>query len=483
MNKKTSVNLTVLSFLLLNLPAQANSLEIQEFVADSLKNNLEFQALGANRDLAKSEQVAANGAFAPVFTMSALHTTTKDQVSNSFMPTVLQVDQISLGISKPTEFGGKLGLTLSSTQNKSDSPFATNPILMDGKLELTYSQAILNNGFGVNNSRSLESARTGLNLANAEYATNRDQLILNAARSYWRFAHAVENRKIRKGFVDRAKALLATNTRLKKRGLLETGDLYATRALVAVRESALLDARQSETAAWNDARVVAGYGDSKPLAQPSALTFRPISLSESPAPLGERSDIKQLALASQLASTEEATRKDMAMPDLDLQLSLGYLGREPNFGDALETLSKFKFSDFTAMITFNIALGENVHEAAWHRARIQRRQANQRLQYAKHAASLSLDSARNQLTSLEEQAKLAKKVITLQEKKLRFEERRYRQGRSTSRAIIDYQNDLLNARLSLAGVILRYETAKLDYWLARGMINETFKPLTGSTAQ
>jgi outer membrane protein TolC len=67
-----------------------------------------------------------------------------------------------------------------------------------------------------------------------------------------------------------------------------------------------------------------------------------------------------------------------------------------------------------------------------------------------------------QVNTLANQVETNKKIVRLQERKLKAEEVKLQYGRSSSDIIIRFQEDLLNARLNLARALFSYRIALIN---------------------
>ncbi|MCK5491896.1 MAG: TolC family protein, partial [Candidatus Omnitrophica bacterium] len=80
----------------------------------------------------------------------------------------------------------------------------------------------------------------------------------------------------------------------------------------------------------------------------------------------------------------------------------------------------------------------------------------------------------NRVNTMENQVNLFKSIVAVHKKKLDIEIKRLNSGRSNSDTLIRYEEDLLNARLSLANSLFNYRISNLDLELAQNLLLDKY---------
>jgi OMF family outer membrane factor len=114
-------------------------------------------------------------------------------------------------------------------------------------------------------------------------------------------------------------------------------------------------------------------------------------------------------------------------------------------------------------VTVSYPLGQSYEEAGMARARIEERQAEQRIASLRVRVGEAVRRAARQIRSTAERIDAARAGARLAQDRLDAETRRYEAGLSTTFLVTQAQRDLLQAQVNLLQTTLDYESALVNF--------------------
>jgi len=133
------------------------------------------------------------------------------------------------------------------------------------------------------------------------------------------------------------------------------------------------------------------------------------------------------------------------------------------FGDVLGQAFRNDFPTWSVGVTVNYPLGKSYEEVGLVRARIEQKQAEQRIVSLQHRIAEAIRQAARQVRSTAEREDAARAGATLAEQRLDSERRRYEVGLSTSFFVTQAQRDLLQAQVNLLQATLDYQSSLVSF--------------------
>src|SRR5262249_2254142 len=137
--------------------------------------------------------------------------------------------------------------------------------------------------------------------------------------------------------------------------------------------------------------------------------------------------------------------------------------RDRSFGDALGQTFSPDYPTWSVGVTVSYPLGRTYEQASHARARIEERQASQRIASLRLQAAETIRRAARQVRSTAERVDAARAGATLAEQRLKDEQRRYDVGLSTTFLVTQAQRDLLQAQVGLLQTTLDHQSAVVNF--------------------
>ena len=458
--------------------------------------------------------LAAHSPFDPIFNSTFGGTRFTSAPGTSLVPGVAGLANNSLGYSGslnwtqflPTGTSYSVG-TSASRSSASLTPFnPVNPI-WSPSLNFSVTQPLLRNrGFFVNRA-PIVIAQRGLQQSRDNFAAQVSTIIQQVVSDYWFVVLARETLVVNKKAVDQAQASYDHDKRSLELGALPPYDIYRTESELASRKVAVIQQEYSLKEAEDALRQVIG-ADLDP--NVGALD---IFLTERVEPVGELVTLNidqaiQRSLANRTELDSQRLQLDVddinvrlahnqMQPDLEIRGTLtsnGLSGNAYSFqteppgvpvpppvlvnpgglGIAYSQVSAFQYPTYGFSLSLNLPIRNRAAQAALGISQVNKK----RDLYSQRATLQSIDlEARNAVHALE-QAKLsmagAKIARDLTQKNLEAEQRKYDLGAETIFVLLDTQNQLATADLTLVQAQVSYQLALTAVQHATGELLERY---------
>jgi outer membrane protein TolC len=386
-------------------------LSLKDALTTALRNSLPVEGARIDRAIRTTEIDQAEAAFDAVLVAGGGYQGTEDpqpaiQIDPAVPPSNFasvenRGGNLTAGIRKQLETGGRLGLDVGVTEvkNLNGVTYVPNPAY-ESSLDLTLDQPLL---AGAGEDVALAQVRIAQvrdRAAAEELRRSMQDLLLSVEDQYWELF-------VRRQEVVAAEWLVQVGTEvrdvLEKRQKLDAtvADYSDAVATVEQRKSTLINARNAARTAsdrlkllMNDPQFPVGtelvvVTTDAPPTSPIDFSFR-----ESVITSVERNPSVKLALLSiDQADINATVANNGLLPQLDLNLAVGLNGLGGDLGEASEDIVDADFVSYLAALQFSQPIGNRPAEDAWRIARLQRSRAVTGYQQAVENAVFGVKSA------------------------------------------------------------------------------------------
>jgi outer membrane protein TolC len=261
-------------------------------------------------------------------------------------------------------------------------------------------------------------------------------------------------------------------------GLYPEIEAAATRAEVALRKQALINARS--LALDNRFKLLRliypkGMGLDCPLNATSELQVTPRYITNIrerlQLALKSRPDLEETRLLIHQNRLETMVTRNGLLPRLDLFIALGYSGYADSFSKSFHELDSDTY-DFEVGFRLNHFLGNRAAKARDHAAKASVRQESAALSNLEQMVCIDVRLAVNEVERARQQITASTATRQLQEETLRAEQDRFAVGAGTSLLVAQAQRDLLASQISEVEAIVNYRIALTELYLAEGSLLE-----------
>ncbi|KJS33705.1 MAG: transporter [Desulfatitalea sp. BRH_c12] len=458
---------------------QALPLSVEEAIMISLQYNRDLHVRQLNPVIAGTFEQIARGVFDPeVFAEMQYY---RERASETSRATGEQFGtqgsdtSVVAGVRQSLPTGTELEATVEHERNLSNR----TPDQQTARVGLSVTQSLLR-GFGpAVNMIDVRQAALDHSASLYELRGYIEALVADTEIAYWNYVLAEQEIAI---FENAAKVASQQRDEIEQRiavGVLPRIEAAASRAEVALREQALIDARsQLESQRLRLVRLL-GPGAAagldlqvRPTTGP-AIDAQPITDLPERLQLAEqaRPDINEARLRLQQDRLEVLVTKNGLLPRLELFAGLGRTGYADTFSQSVKELDGDTY-DFTAGLRFSHFLGNRSAEARHVAARATRRQSAEAVANLLQIVRLDVHLAATEVERTRQQISATAATRALQEQTLVAEKERFDVGASTSLLVAQAQRDLLTIQIAEVEAVINYRTALVQLYLSEGSLLE-----------
>lgn len=471
---------------------------LDETIRMALEHNQDILIVGFEPSIADSELFSSRGDFDPNLTISGSYSDSSDPPSpttrafGGFTTNIeSRVADGTLSLNGRNWIGTQYDFEVFVERERGTFTTPRDPDTGDPlsplsfytmNVGLTLTQPLLR-GFGTDS--NLVRVRTALNnleISDAEVEFTLINTIGQVTKAYWDLVGAVEQVKVQQEALANARRVLRINEQRYELGTAAALEVLEAKAGVAARQSDLIAARTAVLDAEDILKNFMGlYDESGELLSSNSLIpiDRPVietvewNLKESQrTALAYRPDIRQAEIAVDNADLEIANARDQLLPSLDLTGSYGRSSRKVGGSDIFEGILQKDGRSWTIALEGSIPIGNRAARGNFTRAKLIRRQQQQRLRKTKLDAQTDVRLAVHSLASNRVLVESTQQTRRLEEANVAAEERRLRIGVTTAQDVLDKQEDLTAAQAREVQALVDFEKSRVDLLIAEGTLLE-----------
>lgn len=456
--------------------ATAAPLTLEECIARAMKKNFDIQVQGFSTETAKLNLEIAKAEFDPNLTASLNRNFSQAASATSILDGTTREGPSSdgttarLGVSdKLPQTGGTVSLSTNLSRSANNS---TNSLLnpsFGNSVSVSVSQPLLKNAGPTVTKANVESSKLGLSIAVLSYRSRVLTVISQTENAYYSLVSARETLRIRQLSLELAQKLYDENVARRNTGVLTDLDVFSAEYGVATARRAVVQAEQSVASAEDallnlinaddfDVRpgtvIFPDYTEPAPVFATSYKRVR----ENYPDTLSAEDQIKQLEISLAVAKKNQ-------LPSLNLDASLGYSGKATNQGywDVVENLPHEHGNNWSLGLSYSMPWGRHADKARYRSAAINLNSQKLRLEQLEQTLLVNVRSAVRSVQTNLISVEIAAKATELSTKQYELQKARFDNGLSTSRLVLQAQDDLETARLNelTSKVALRTAVAEL----------------------
>ena len=309
--------------------------------------------------------------------------------------------------------------------------------------------------------------------------------------AYWNLVRAIENLRVSKEALLRAKRLYENNKIRVQAGTMPEIEMLQALAEVASQREGVIVA-QKEVRDREDAlkQLMNLCGQDRRISDERLIPTSPMAFEE--VTVDRRQALRRARLnrpecfMTELELKNERLRlkrsKNQMLPELDLSGSITYLGRDRSYRSALDNMDKefHRAPDHTDLysasvsLSFEYPIGNRAAKSRYlqsrldvTRRRLERERMDQQIQVEVRAAV-------REVTTNVERVKATKVATALERERLRAEEKKLSVGKSTSFDVLEAQEDLAIAERNEVRAIVDYRISRARLLRVQGTLLDAY---------
>jgi len=462
---------------------------LEEAIALALQKSFNLQIQAIARANAKDNVTIQEAGFDPTLTANVTRSLNQSaSTTNRLDGTASQGPRndntvMRAGVSLPrlTATNGTLSLSTNVSRGATNSVNSLfNPAYNNG-VSATLNQPLLRD-FGREAALSaLENARLAFTIASTGYRSAVLNTVANTENAYYNLVASREALRIAQLTLEGNQRLLDENKARRTTGVMTDLDVLSAevgvaraRNTVVQREQAVRDA---EERLMNQINVLSldtrpGPVDFAPYAEgaPNFAASYKLAREFYPETLSQEQTIKQLEL-------NLATARRNTLPNLDLIASLGYTARttNANYGQAIANLPNDHGNNWSLALNYSVPWGQKADKARLRQASGNLSSGKIRLEQLESQLMLDVRIAVRAVETNLVAVEIAQKATELATRQYEQQKARFDAGLSTSRIVLQFQDDLEAARNSELSAKLNLRRAVSELRRLEGTSLQRFK--------
>ncbi len=433
---------------------------LSECLDIGLNNNLDIK-IAKIESLVKDEDVLLSEAvFDAVLTGSISYTDDQSATTIPLFGSKTIENEYELGIAKELPTGTELSIDYIDTREWTDRLITTTTPYHEAELSFTARQPVLKNFLGYIDRKTVKLSMIEAEIAGIKAMDRIENAVADIGKAYWRLVFSYQNVALRKDLLKQAENLYDRYKKHLKMGFVEETDLYETEANMRIRKIELLVAQNDLITASNnllfllneEADFIVVPKDRLETLWGGAGLFESLNTAFI-ANRDYRMNKKNL-----LAREVDLKMKENNLwPQIDLVGTLATSGVARKFGHANGALSTNKHPYYYGGIEISHPLENSEARGKFNQAALEKEKAVLEILHVEKKIFTDVDREVRVVNLRLENVKRWTRIKEIQYKKFKEEKLKLKQGRSTSKRVVDFQNDF-----SLAAI--RQYVAVLDYY-------------------
>jgi len=392
-------------------------------------------------------------------------------------------------LSQKMETGANYELSFKNKKNKSNSvTLGLNPNYSTG-LEFSITQPILKNFGSDLNKRNIYIANNEVNISDYEFKNKVIDVISNVENVYWDLVFSIENLKVKKKSLERAKDLerrvkaqVAVGTMAEIETLQAESEVASREESLLIAHDAIQDNEDNLKSLLNiNFESTEGHNSIYPSDKPSMIiedvdlnAVIKEALSIRPDYLGKKKELDNQNIMVKY-------KENQIYPSIDLVGSLGLNGLSGNaievtsgtftgkssfgggYGEALSHALSANYLNWELGVKLSYPLGNRSAKSQLAASRLEAAQLILSIKELEKEIILEVREAVRQLKTDVKRVQASTVAKRLAEKKLKAEEKKFEVGLSTSFNVLEFQEDLAEQQSNEIKAIIDYNKSKTRF--------------------
>lgn len=459
------------------LAGEVDNITMSDAIRVALERNLELQAATYGARASEAALRGSYGLFDPLLRISYLSGDDKRQLNSILLPTISardEYEETSVSIQQKLPIGTEL--TLSGTQHRGDEvPAPTVNPYYDSRAELSLVQPLLK-GFGrtVTEQQIIFSAKDQ-QISMQDLRDKAFQVVAEVRNAYLDALQAQYELSYRETSVELASRIVRENVARVEAGILAPVEKLEAEVGLQARERLLLDARRAFEDALDEFNLLLASEDVLyiPVIQPFSMEYQTSETDGVDSGLMKRPDVLRRMKEIEKVRVERSVARNALLPELNLVAAYGQNGLGDNSGDSLDVVRDGDYDSWEVGVNFSYPLGSIESRNELKRAESILRQQRSLLAQLHNEVRNEVRSAIRNINVSRKKTEVAKRGHELSREKLRILLKRREVGLTTTRDVLDGEEDLASARTDQIASIADYFKSITEYLRVTGTLLET----------
>jgi outer membrane protein TolC len=399
---------------------------------------------------------------------------------------------IDLSVSRALETGGRLSLAAQGRRLSSTSFFTctgsapvgmvplVNCDIYQPNLALTFTQPLLRNFGREVTEANLRKARITQDLALLNRQAHAANDVRDTVVAYWELAYQAQDLEIRRSAEALAREQLRTTDAQIKVGRMGALEAAAVNRAIAQAQGEVATSEQQLMARSLDverlfgAPVPRGFAGLRAVDGPGATAHEVNVDAETDHALAASPALKSLRQGLALTEIDVAVAAASLRPQLDFTGSIGTVGRNLDFAEAIRQLGRTSDITWSAGLTFSLPVQNRAARGAQEGTRAADEAARLNATDLELAIRDGVARLAAQIRSAGARIDFARAAVTYAQQNLTAEQARFEVGRSTNNDVLLRQQELKQAQINVARAVVDLLEADVALDALTGDVLDTY---------
>ncbi|MFH1552121.1 MAG: TolC family protein [Candidatus Omnitrophota bacterium] len=443
---------------------EARPISLGECVRFAVYNSFEVKIAKLDLLIAETDKMYAESVFDALIFGDVNYTEDKRQQISVFAPDDSQTNAYSLGITKELLTGTELTAQWSDTRDWVNTPFVTRNPAHTAQLLLEARQPVGRNFFGYIDRNNLSVTKLAILNADLQMKDSIEEIIANVEKAYWNLVFRKRSLDIRRDILEKARKLNESNAKNYDIGLIELADYFASQANVRIRETDYSIAENAYRRAEENLKLIMNMDDSIRLFPGEAFSRESVGydlVDCLKVAFEKRRDYMMDKRDVEIKNITLKMKDNEKWPEIDLVGSMAMNGVDTKFAKAFGKTTVADNTYYYAGIEFSVPVENNLARGEYKKAAYEKEEAILTLKETERTIITEVGNSFRDVVTYNTNVANMVEAVSLQAKKLKEEEKRFKYGRSKTKTLIDYQQDLLLTETGEALVLLDRETSRV----------------------
>ncbi len=482
-------------------------LTMKDAIRLALTNNLDIAIQDFNEDLNRQKVIQTKGFYDPILNFSIGYGS-NESPNTRILDAGLGVDvstsnsfQLNSNVQQNVPGGGQLALSFNNSRRASNDSFTFMNPNFGSNFGVDFRQPLWRGFRETSTEHSLKLVNLDSKISDSQFQDTVSRIVQQVQNQYWDLVFAIENHETGRQSMELAIVQHRNNQKRVEIGVMAPIEITKSRAAVAVREQEMIRSEVQIIEAQNGLKRMLAPDPKATIWGLNVLpadkpTERQIAITMDEAinrALERRPELEQVRLQMQRNDIDRKFAKNTSKPDFGLRAFMTSSGTAGNvmtralvdtngdgvpdsaegpwvtvpnapfygnFGKSMTSAFKFNYVNYGFYLTVEMPLWrDRTNEASLAQIAINERRLNSQM---KNEQQLVMVDVRNAYEGMQTQKKAldaARVSRQLAEEQLAGENKRFEAGLSTNFEVLQYQNDLSDARVREIQALINVEKA------------------------
>jgi outer membrane protein TolC len=433
-------------------PAGGSPLTLEECIARALKKNFDLEIQRFGPEIARDSVEIARSSFVPELSVTTSRSMSRTAPDGAATGTRAEGANTNVTVTQRLDTGTTASVSTRLNRSESAPNLSTLNPAFDSDVTLSVRQNLLK-GFGREvNRAAIERSRLGVDSANLSYKARVLDIVQSTENAYYNLTFAREQLGVRNFSLALAQRLFDEAKTRRDTGVATDLDVLQAEVGVANARRGVLLAEQSVRDRQEQLLALIGQFELDTTVGPTAFgpveQALPVFASSYNLAKQNQPDLQTQMVTVEQLKLDLAVAKDGSKPSLSVGGAVGFGGRSGGAGNALSDSFEREEQSWQFDLAFTYPWGQVADKARLRQSLASLGREQTRLRQLEQNIEVQVRSAVRAVETNFESYKISALASSLSHRQYELEKARFDAGLSTSRRVLEAQNDLETARVN-----------------------------------